>query len=282
MELELEKIRDQQKETWNKFSPGWCKWDNFTMDWLKPLGDEIIQALQLKTTDIVLDVAGGTGEPGLSIAQLVKNGKVIITDLAEGMLTVARENAAKKGITNIETKVSDVTELPFEDETFDAVSCRLGFMYFPDMQAAAKEMARVLKPGGRLATAVWSTPDKNFWGTATMGIINKNMQLPPPSPGAPGLFRCGNPGLIANLFEQAGFKNISEVEVRGKLQCGNNETYWNFTNDVVAPVVAALSKADQATKDKIRTEVFQAVDQKYPDQNAALDYGAIIISGEKE
>ncbi|MDQ4141264.1 MAG: methyltransferase domain-containing protein [Bacteroidota bacterium] len=281
MELALEQIRDQQKETWNKFSPGWRKWDDFTMDWLKPLGDEIIRALKLKTTDTVLDVAGGTGEPGLSIASIVKNGKVIITDLAEGMLAVARDNGAKKGITNIETRVCDVTELPFEDESFDAVSCRLGFMYFPDMQAAAKEMARVLKPRGRLATAVWGTPDKNFWGTATMGVINKTMQLPAPPPGAPGLFRCGNPGYIANLFQQAGIKNISETEVRGKLQCGTNETYWNFTNDVVAPVVAALSKADQATIDKIKKDVFEVVDQKYPDQKAALDYQAVIVSGVK-
>ncbi|PSR53063.1 methyltransferase type 11 [Adhaeribacter arboris] len=281
MQLELEQIRDQQKATWNKFSPGWRKWDDFTMNWLKPLGEEIIHALQLKPTDNVLDVAGGTGEPGLTIASIVKNGQVVITDLAEGMLEVARDHASKKGMTNIQTQVCDASELPFEDETFDAISCRLGFMYFPDMLQAAKEMARVLKPGGRIATAIWGTPDKNFWGTATMGVINKNMQLPAPPPGSPGLFRCSAPGFITNLFEQAGLKNITETEVRGKLPCGNNDTYWNFTNDVVAPVVAALSKADAATIDKIKQEVFRVVDEKCPDQKAALDYGAVIISGRK-
>ena len=68
MELEIEQIRDQQKETWNKFSPGWKKWDELTMDFLKPMGDEIIRLLNLKNDDIVLDVAAGTGEPGLTIA----------------------------------------------------------------------------------------------------------------------------------------------------------------------------------------------------------------------
>lgn len=281
MELQLEQIREQQKETWNKFSPGWRKWDDFTMTWLKPLGDEIIRSLQLKPTDTVLDVAGGTGEPGLSIARIVTQGKVIITDLAEGMLQVARDNAARKEITNYDALACDVCALPFEDETFDAISCRLGFMYFPDMMLAAKEMMRVLKPGGRIATAIWGTPDKNFWGTAAMGVINKTMQLPAPPPGAPGLFRCASPGFIAHLFQQAGFKNISETEITGKLPCGNNDTYWNFTNDVVAPVVAALSKADQATKDKIKNEVFRVVDEKCPDQKAYLDYGAVIIYGEK-
>ena len=190
MEIQLEQIREQQKESWNKFSSGWKKWDELTMDFVKPMGDEIIRLLKPKDDDMVLDVAAGTGEPGLTIATMLRNGKVISTDLAEGMLEVAREKAAKRGIKNFETKVCDVSELPFADNTFDAVSCRFGFMFFPDMLLAAKEMMRVLKPGGRIATAVWNVPEKNFWVTAIMTSINKNMQLPPPPPGAPGMFRC--------------------------------------------------------------------------------------------
>lgn len=281
MELQLEQIREQQKETWNKFSPGWRKWDDFTMEFLKPMGEEIIRSLNLKDTDTVLDIAAGTGEPGLTIASIVKKGKVVITDLAEGMLEVARDNAAKKGITNYETVACDVCELPFEDETFDAISCRFGFMFFPDMLMAAKEMARVLKPGGVMATSVWGVPEKNFWITATMSTLNKNMQLPAPPPGAPGMFRCGNPGFLADLFKQAGLKNISEKEITGKVNYGDNDTYWNFMNDVVAPVVAAMNKADEAMKLKIKKEVFELVDQKYPDKKAALDYGAVIVCGEK-
>lgn len=277
----MEQIREQQKETWNKFSPGWRKWDDFTMDFLKPMGEEIIRSLNLKDTDTVLDVAAGTGEPGLTIASIVKNGKVVITDLAEGMLEVAHDNAAKKGITNYETVACDVCELPFEDETFDAISCRFGFMFFPDMLMAAKEMARVLKPGGVMATSVWGVPEKNFWITATMSTLNKNMQLPAPPPGAPGMFRCGNPGFLADLFEQAGLKNVSEKEITGKVNYSDNEIYWNFMNDVVAPVVAAMNKADDAMKLKIKKEVFELVDQKYPDKKAALDYGAVIVCGEK-
>src|SRR6476661_567278 len=98
------------------------------------------------------------------------------------MLEVARENAEKRGIKNIETIACDANELPFEDERFDAVSCRMGFMFFPDMLQAAKEMLRVLKPGGRLATSVWGPPEKNFWITATMGTINKHVDVPPPPP----------------------------------------------------------------------------------------------------
>ena len=162
MEQQLEEIREQQKAAWNKFSPGWKKWDDLAMDFLKPVGDEIIRLINPKGADIVLDIAAGTGEPGLTIATMLKGGKVIITDLSEDMLEIARENAMNRGIKNIETHACDVCELPFADNTFDAISCRFGFMFFPDMLLAAKEMVRVLKPGGRIATSVWNVPEKNF------------------------------------------------------------------------------------------------------------------------
>ncbi len=281
MEQQLEQIREQQKETWNKFSPGWKKWDTLTMDFLKPMGDEIIRLLNPKGADVVLDVASGTGEPGLTIATMLTGGKVIITDLAEDMLEIARENATRRGIKNIETRACDVCELPFADNTFDAISCRMGFMFFPDMILAAKEMVRVLKPGGRIATAVWNVPEKNFWVTVTMGTISRNMELPPPPPGAPGMFRCAKDGFISDLFSQAGLKNITQKEIAGKLNSKTTDVYWNMMTEVGAPVVAALSKADDAMKAKIKGEVYQALNQKYPDGNIVIDSSALVIYGEK-
>lgn len=281
MEAQLIEIRDQQKATWNKFSPGWKKWDKLTMDFLKPMGDEIIRLIKPENHDVVLDVAAGTGEPGLTIATMLTGGKVIVSDLAEGMLEIARDNAARRGIKNFETRVCDASELPFADNSFDSISCRFGFMFFPDMLLTAKEMARVLKPGGRIATAVWNVPEKNFWATAIMSAINKHMQLTPPPPGTPGLFRSAKSGLIADLLKQAGLKNISEKEVGGKLDIGIVEVYWDFMTEVVAPVVAALSKADDSVKTKIRSDVFEAINQKYPAGKVAIDSSALVIYGEK-
>ncbi len=281
MEQQLEEIREQQRDSWNRFSPGWKKWDDLMMDFLKPEGDEIIRLLKPKGTDMVLDVASGTGEPGLTIATMLNGGKVIITDLAEDMLDIASEHAMQRGIKNIETRVCDVCELPFADNTFDAISCRFGFMFFPDMLLAAKEMARVLKPGGRIATSVWNVPEKNFWVTAIGGTINKNMQLPTPPPEAPGMFRCAKSGLIQQLFQQVGLKNISEKEIAGKLKCGTVDVYWTMMTEVAAPFVAALSKADEAMKDKIKREVYQLVNEKYLDGNVMIDSSALVIYGEK-
>lgn len=280
MEAQLEKIREEQKESWNRFSPGWKKWDDLVMDFLKPAGDEMIRMLNPKGSDVVLDVAAGTGEPGLTIAPMLTTGKVISTDLADGMLEVAREKAASMGITNFETVRCDVTEMPFADGTFDAVSCRFGFMFFPDMRLAAKEMVRVMKPGARFATAVWAGPEKNFWVTAIMGTINKNMQLEPPPPGAPGMFRCSEKGLMAELLAEAGLKNIREKEVSAHLNAGTTDRYWNMMTEVGAPIVAALGKADNEMKAKIRNEVFDLVNTKYPGK-VRIDSAALVIYGEK-
>ena len=107
------------------------------------------------------------------------------------------------------------------------------------------------------------------------------MQLPPPPPGAPGIFRCAKSGFIADLFSQAGFKNISETEIGGKLNSGTIDIYWNMMTEVGAPIVAALSKADDEMKAKIKSEVFELINQKYPDGKVAIDSSAIVIYGEK-
>jgi len=278
---QVDQIRTDQKAAWNKFSSGWKKWDTLTMDFLKPTGDEIIRQLNPKDNDYILDVATGTGEPGLTIASRVPAGKVILTDLAEDMLKIASENATTRGIQNVETQNCDVCELPFADNTFDAISCRFGFMFFPDMLLAAKEMVRVLKPGGRIATSVWNVPEKNFWVTAIMGTINKNIDLPTPPKGAPGIFRCAEDGFIADLFLQSGLTNISQTEVSGKMESKTTDVYWNMMTEVGAPIVAALSKADDAINEIIKKEVYQVMNERYTDGNVLIDSSALVIYGEK-
>ncbi|MGH2647584.1 MAG: class I SAM-dependent methyltransferase [Ginsengibacter sp.] len=281
MESQLEEIRDKQKEVWNKFSPGWKKWDVFMMDFLKPMGDEIIRELHPSVSDVVLDVASGTGEPGLTIASMLDSGKVVSVDLSKDMLSVANEKAKTEGIKNFATLVCDVSELPFDDNTFDAVSCRFGFMFFPDMLKATQEMHRVLKPGGRIATSVWNVPEKNFWITSIMGTINRNMQIPPPPAGAPGMFRCAANGLMTNIFTEAGFKNVLQTEIAGSLNTGTADVFWQLHNDVGAPIVAALSKADDAMRTKIKSEVYELLHKKFGDNPVNPEASALVIYGEK-
>lgn len=277
---EFEQISQQQKESWNKFSAGWKKWNEQTMSFLKPIGDKIIEFIKPEGSQTILDIASGTGEPGLSIATMLDGGKVVMTDIAEDMLAIAKENTASRSIVNTETIVSDVSNLPFDNNSFDSISCRFGYMFFPDMQMAANEMNRVLKPSGKIAISVWNIPEKNFWVTAIMGTIKKHIDIPENPSGAPGMFRCCKPGLMKEIFEKAGFKNISEQEVTSSLNCGTLDRYWSMMTEIGAPIVTALSKADNHLKEQIKNEVFEIVAQKYPGNNLQLDASAIVITAE--
>ena len=107
-------IRDKQRSVWNQFSAGWKKWNDINMVFLKPMADEMIRLLAPLGNESVLDVAAGTGEPGLTIAEMIPGGKVTITDLAEDMLAVANEMAAQRNIRNIETVACDVSAMPLD------------------------------------------------------------------------------------------------------------------------------------------------------------------------
>jgi ubiquinone/menaquinone biosynthesis C-methylase UbiE len=279
MNPSFDQIREQQKETWNKFSPGWEKWDGFNMRFLKPMGDEIIASLRLRETDAVLDIAAGTGEPGLTIATRVPKGSVIGTDLAEGMLAVAAARARAESRSNYATRVADVCALPFPDATFDAISCRMGFMFFPDMALAAREVARVLRPGGRFSTSVWGAPDKNPWVTTIMGAVRRNVSLPAPVAGAPGMFRCAPAGLIAGLLRDAGFCGVTEKEISGQVVYDSADHYWTMMMEVAAPVVTAMSSADESIRATVKSEVYAALEQV--GVPLSLRYSASVITGER-
>ncbi len=281
MEAALAHIRDQQQQTWDKFSPGWRKWDTWTMNFMRPMRDKIIEALHVQPTDQVLDIATGTGEPGLSLARRAPQGSVVGLDLSEGMLAVARDNAARQGLANYSAVAGDACALPFPAQRFDAVSCRMGFMFFPDMLLAAQEMHRVLKPGGRLATSVWSAPAHNPWITTMMGTMSAHLPLPAPAPLAPGMFRCAQPGMLADLLEKAGFSGVHAEEVQSTVEFDGLESYWQNMMEIAAPVVAAMSQADEATRAAIKATLFSKLEPLLVNGKISLPFGSLVLTGEK-
>ena len=281
MESQLVQIRDQQRQTWDKFSAGWKKWDDLVLKWISPVGEALIQGARLDATAQVLDIAAGTGEPGLTAASRIPKGKVVITDLSDRMLAVAAENANQRGIDNVETRQCDVSALPFSENSFDAVMCRFGFMFFPDIRTGLTEMVRVAKPGARLCAAVWGAPEKNPWATTIMQTIAANVDLPPVPPGAPGLFRCAAPGFMGDAYRQAGLDNIAEEEISGVVEFADPEQYWNFMTEIAAPVVAGLSQADEPARARIRQTVLDLAQRAVSGGKVRFEWSALAISGNK-
>jgi len=282
MSTQAEQIRDQQQAAWDKFSAGWKKWDELVLGWLEKVGTTMLDGVQLQTDSFVLDIASGTGEPALTAAERCPKGKVMMTDLAMQMLEIAKDNAVRRNLLNVETHQCDASTLSFADNTFDAVMARFGFMFFPDVLGAAREFVRVAKPGARVCAAVWDVPEKNSWATTFMGSISQHVEIPASPPGAPGLFRCAAPGYMAKVFREVGLANVTEQEVHIPLQLPDPEQYFNFITDISAPVVALMAKADETTREKIKQNVLEVAGQRARGNSLHFDASAIVIWGEKQ
>jgi ubiquinone/menaquinone biosynthesis C-methylase UbiE len=157
----------------------------------------------------VLDVAAGTGEQTLAAARRVGPvGQVLATDISASMLTTATQEAKKAGLANVETRVMDAQHLDLESESFDATISQMGVMLVPDHRAALAEMHRVLKPGGKLAVIVWSTPERNLYVLLPSLIARRHANLTPLASGQEGMFSLGSPGLLERVLTEAGFQDV--------------------------------------------------------------------------
>lgn len=273
---------DQQRRNWDQFSGGWKKWDDLIMNTVKPVGDALINNLDVKGSEKVLDVASGTGEPGLTLSTLLPNGAVTGTDLSVQMVSIANENALKRSIQNYKSQPCDASHLPFNDNTFDDIVCRFGIMFFPDINKGLGEMARVLKEGGKIALAVWAVPEKNPFISLMASIIMNKLELPKPPDDSPGIFRCAQPGFTSRLLHEVGVKEITENNLTGFAAFESAEQYWDVMSDVAGPLMQALEKAPREMISEVRELVIAEAGNHANGGGILIPWEAIIVTGIKK
>lgn len=200
------KYKNAQREQWNKDGAAWRRWTPTLDLWYGEVTRQMLAAARVQTGQRILDVAAGAGEPAVSAAERVgPSGYVLATDISEGIVELARQVARERGLNQIETRAMDGEKLDLPDASFDAVLCRFGLMYMPHPVTALREWRRALRPGGWVAVAVFSLPERNDWGALPASIIRQRAQLAPPVPGQPGPFSLGGVGVLEEVFRQAGF-----------------------------------------------------------------------------
>jgi enediyne biosynthesis protein CalE5 len=230
----------------------------------------------------VLDLGSGTGYPALLGAQTVgPNGSVTGLDLAEQMLAAARRKATTLGLSNVTFRTGDVTALPLETNSFDAVTSRFCLMFLPEIQKAAAEILRVLRPGAWLAAAVWSAPDKNPYLMIPITVIKQFLDLPPPDPTAPGIFRLAKPGDLAGMLQQAGLTNLSEEEFVADVKFPSGEEYYASLMDIAAPIQNLFSKLSDEQKADARGRFITSANQYRRTDGIALPIAVRMVAGRK-
>jgi ubiquinone/menaquinone biosynthesis C-methylase UbiE len=277
-----EQIIEGQRQDWNRVAKGWEKWDRFFDEQMAFLNHRLVADARLRFGMRLLDLGSGTGYPALLGAQTVgPSGSIIGLDLAEQMLAAARRKAATLGLKNVTFRTGDVTALPFEANSFDAVTSRFCLMFLPEISKATAEIARALKPGGWVAAAVWSVPDKNSYLMIPITVIKQFLDLPPPDPTAPGIFRLAKPGDLARMLQQAGFTNLSEEEFIADVRFPSGEEYYASLMDIAAPIQNLFAKLSDQQKADARGRIVTSVDQYRRADGFALPIAVRMVAARK-
>jgi ubiquinone/menaquinone biosynthesis C-methylase UbiE len=243
--------KDNVRQQWNRMAQGWSDSAAVIRPWLREATQAMLAMAGVKPGAHVLDVAAGAGDQTIDIAEHVgPNGYVLATDLSPEILRYAERNVTDAGHRNVETRVSDGERLAVEDGRFDAVVCRLGLMLFRDPLQGLREMRRALKDGGGICTVVFSTPQSNPCVTTVMATAIKHAGLPPPDPYQPGgLLSLGKPGLIDELFKEAGFREVATTKIAAPFRLPSAKVYLDFVKSSAGPIVAIMQRLEPAKRE---------------------------------
>lgn len=248
--------KDGQRREWDSVSEGWRKWWARIEEGFQNGSDRMVELAEIQPGHRVLDVATGIGEPAVTAARRVgPTGKVIGIDQAPNMLAIGRERVTSLGLENVEFQEMDAERIDFPESSFDAVLCRMGLMFLPDVSAALKRIRSVLTPGGRFVAVIPDLPPKVPMISVAMGVVQQTLQLPPPPPGVPNFFSLSAPGVMQQTFVDCGFSDVRSEPLTLDLEYASGEEYAEFLKDVVAAVTMLL--AGQSAERQ--TEIWQAI-----------------------
>ncbi len=268
---------------WRESAKYWTRHNATIRQMFAPLTQALIDGAGIHEGQSVLDVAGGTGEPSLTIAEIVgPAGAVTCTDAVPEMVETARSEANRRGMRNIQFQQCLADSLPFPDNTFDVVVSRLGAMFFPDSHAAMREMLRVTKPGGVLAFAVWHKSECNPFCYVVTNVMDHHIAPAVADSDAPSAFRFAEHGKLANVMREAGAIDVEESVIKFDIAAPISPLeFWNMrsqTSDTLRQKLTQLSEDEQS---QITREMEEAVQEFFPANQMKFPAQMIIVTGKK-
>jgi SAM-dependent methyltransferase len=237
--LDVVTVKEQQRETWDGVSSGWEEYGELVERGAAPVTARLLELAGLRAGRSVLDVGCGLGEPALSAAEVVgPQGRVLGVDLSPRMVEGARRRAG--GRPNVTFRVADVEALELPPAAFDVVLSRWGLMFACDHTATFRSLARVLRPRGVLAAAVWAQPADVPMISLGYRVISRELRLPPPPAGTPGPFSMADPHRLVAELSAAGFTDVSVSAHVVPFEVGSSAEFVAFTRAVTPPALHRL------------------------------------------
>jgi SAM-dependent methyltransferase len=274
--------RAESMERWERSAPGWGRRAPRLRPEFMPVSAAMIDALDLQPGQRVLELAAGPGDVGFLAAELIApGGTLICSDGAEAMLEVARARAGEAGIPNVEFARLQLEWIDLPTASVDAVLCRFGIMLTVDPPAAAQEIRRVVRPGGRVALAVWDVPQANPWATIPGRALVDLGYATPPDPDAPGMFRLAAPGGLAQLLEAAGFADVHVQTVPLDRFYADLDAYVEETRDLSVTFRDWFDQLTDSQHAEVGSQIaVLAAPYTHDDGSLRLPGGALVASAE--
>ncbi len=253
-------VRESLRAMWTSVTPSW----NDHAAAVDARGSAVTQAMLdaagLGQGHQVLELACGPGGVGLSAAEIVgPGGAVVLTDFAAEMTAVADRRAQDLGLTNVTTRVADLEDIGYPDESFDAVLCRDGLMLVLDPARATRGVRRVLRPGGRAVFAVWGPRDRNPWLGVLFDAVTAHLGMPVPPPGVPGPFSLEAAGALEALMTGGGFDDVTVAEVPAPMHAASFDEWWSLVPSLAGPLEQLLASLPAESASAIRSNAESAL-----------------------
>ena len=268
---------------WSESAAAWSRHSATIRMMFAPVTAALIEEARISAGQSVLDVAGGPGEPSLTIAEVVGPlGTVTYTDAVAEMVAAAEEEGKRRGLTNVRFQKSVAESLPFADNTFDATVSRLGVMLFSDPAAGLREMLRVTKPQGALCFVVWGANERNPFTSTVTKVISRFVETPPENMDAPGAFRFAEPGKLARLLTQIGAVNVQEKELNFRIAAPISvEQFWEMRSLMSGTLREKLARLSEDKAQQVASEIQEAVREFFPNNQMNFPAHMLLVSGRK-
>jgi len=275
--------KSRVRREWTAAAAGWQRWlpTLEADDAGAAVTRVLLQQAHVQRGDVVLDVGSGYGEPGLSAATAVgPDGHVTCLDISGDMLAFAETRARGAGLSNVSFVEADIEALELAPASLDVVLSRAAIMYASDPCETLRRVHSALRPGGRLAVAVWATPDKVAFATP-VAVMIETLGIEPPAAG-PGPFALGADGVLEDLVRGAGFTDVVPGTALAVYETASAEACTEWVRDVAPPITELI--ADQP--EPIRQDVWDRVTRAWaafqgPDGAVRLPCTAVCVSARK-
>ena len=257
---DADELRARLHGMWTAVAGAWGEHAEYADARGAAVTEQMLAASRPQPGERVLELACGPGGVGIAAARLVApGGDVVLSDVVAEMTAIAAARAAAAGADNVQARVLDIESIDEPDASYDVVLCREGLMFAPDPARAASEIRRVLRPGGRVAIAVWGPRERNPWLGLVFDAVSAQTGTPVPPPGVPGPFSLGDSATVVALLADAGLAGVQICELPTPLRAGSFEEWWARTSALAGPlakILAALPEgAAQALRERLRDAV---------------------------